>query len=160
MIGYPKKEAFFMTQRVISFHYTLTNRSGEVLDSSKGEKPFAFIEGSGHIVPGLEKQMIGLKIGDKQKIQVQAAEAYGDRIQELVVKVSRKQLPAQTLKKGDRFRGGEGHDARIFTVLEVTDTEATLDGNHPLAGEDLTFDVELMDIRSATPEELDHGHIH
>ncbi len=149
-----------MSKRVLSFHYTLTDKSGKVLDSSQGRSALSFMEGAGQIIPGLEKQLLGLKKGDKKKVEVVAQEAYGLRDERMVIKVPLSELPTQTVKVGDRFHGGQEAHSPVFCVTEVTATEATLDGNHTLAGQDLTFDVELTDIRPATPEELSHGHSH
>jgi FKBP-type peptidyl-prolyl cis-trans isomerase SlyD len=149
-----------MKQRVISFYYTLTDAAGKVLDSSKDGEAFSFIEGTGQIIPGLEKHLMELKIGDKQKITVSAAEAYGSRDESRVVKVPRQEMPSQDLKLGDRFKGGPEDNAPIFVVTHLGEKEVTLDGNHPLADMDLTFDVELTGIREATADELSHGHAH
>jgi FKBP-type peptidyl-prolyl cis-trans isomerase SlyD len=149
-----------MSQRVISFHYTLTDKSGKVIDASKERGPLSFMEGSGQIIPGLEKQLANLNVGDKRKIQVPAAEAYGERNEQMVVKVEPSQLPKADVKPGDRFSGGPEPHAPIFIVTSVTATEVTLDGNHSLAGVDLIFDVELTSVREATEEELSHGHAH
>lgn len=149
-----------MAQKVISFHYTLTNQAGEILDSSKDNQPFSFIEDAGQIIPGLEKELSGLQKGDKRKISVPAADAYGERNDDLIVRVTKDKLPSQTIKVGDRFRGGQDPSSPIFTVTQMDEQEVTLDGNHPLAGLDLVFDIELLEIRDATSDELDHGHPH
>ena len=149
-----------MSKRVISFHYTLTDVSGKVLDSSEGRGPLSFMEGAGQIIPGLESHLIALQKGDKRKIEVPAAVAYGLRDEEKVIKVPRTELPVKEVKIGARFNGGEDGHGPIFVVTELTATDVTLDANHFLAGIDLTFDVELTDIREATGEELSHGHAH
>lgn len=149
-----------MTPKVISFHYALTNTSGQPLDTSRGGDPFSFMTGSGHIIPGLEKALMELGVGDKKQIHVAAKDAYGLRDEKLKVAVSPEKLPVKDVKLGQQFRGGEGPDARVFTVVEVTASTITLDGNHPLAGQDLIFDVELTALRDATQEEIEHGHAH
>lgn len=149
-----------MSKKVISFHYTLTDKTGKMIDTSKGREALAFMEGAGQIIPGLEKELIVLKKGDKKIIQVPAAEAYGVRDESMIIKVERHELPAEDVKMGDRFRGGQDSHSPVFTVMELSETEATLDGNHSLAGTDLTFDVELTEVREATAEELSHGHAH
>lgn len=145
--------------RVISLHYTLTDSQGVTIDSSRGKQPFSFMEGAGQIIPGLEKKLAGAAKGDKKKISVPAAEAYGGREESKVIKVPRAQLP-DDVKPGDRLSGGQEHGAPVFVVTAVTDAEATLDGNHFLAGKDLTFDVEILAVREATEEEISHGHAH
>ena len=146
--------------KVVSFHYTLTDPSGKLIDSSSGQSPLSFMEGSGQIIPGLERQMAGLKKGDKRKIGVPAVEAYGLRDDKMVIKMPREKLPVKEVKLGDRFTGGQEPHAPVFVVVELGLTEVTLDGNHPLAGVDLTFDIELVDTREATSEEISHGHAH
>lgn len=148
-----------MNQRVISFHYTLTNPSGEKLDSSEGSEPLMFMEGVGQIIPGLETQLAKLKVGDKKKINVKAADAYGLRDPKNVVTVPRDKMPAKTIKVGDQFQSSQNHGMPL-TVTKVTDKDVTLDANHPLAGVDLTFDVHVTGLRDATAEELQHGHAH
>jgi len=149
-----------MPQKVISFHYTLTDAAGKVLDSSSGREALAYMEGVGQIIPGLERQLAVMKKGDKKKLHVPAAEAYGMRDQQMVITVRRDELPAKEVKVGDRFNGGPEPHAPIFVVTQLTQEEATLDGNHSLAGMDLTFDVELTDVREATLDEISHGHAH
>ena len=149
-----------MAQKVISFHYTLTDTAGKVIDSSLGRVPLSYIEGSGQIIPGLERQLAELKIGDKQKIFVEAAEAYGLRDESKRIQVPHEALPAKEVKVGDRFTGGEGPHAPVFVVVECSTAEVTLDGNHSLAGMDLTFDVEVTGLRDVTDEEISHGHAH
>lgn len=149
-----------MTQRVVSFHYTLTDAAGKVLDSSKDRAALSFMEGAGQIIPGLERQLVDLKKGDKKKVRVPAAEAYGQRDENKVVKVPSHELPSKDVKIGDRFSGGQEPHAPVFVVTQITEDQVTLDGNHSLAGVDLTFDVELTDTREATAEEISHGHAH
>lgn len=149
-----------MSKRVISFHYTLTNPEGEKLDSSAGGEPLSYLEGGGQIISGLEKEIQPMKVGDKKRVSVKAKDAYGTRDEKKVVEVPRNKMPAQQIKLGDKFRGGNDHNAPILTVTKLTDAVVTLDANHPLAGVDLTFDLEITEIRDATKEELSHGHVH
>ena len=155
-----------MKARVVSFHYTLTNDGGETLDSSKGQEPMSYLEGGGQIIPGLETEIQKLKVGDKKKIKVEAAQAYGPYNESLVVQLPRAQLPhPDKVKIGDQFSAGaaagpSGDDSAVFTATKISDSHVTLDGNHPLAGQDLTFEVEITEAREATAEELSHGHAH
>ena len=149
-----------MSQRVLSFHYTLSNAAGDILDSSAMSTPLAFIEGSGHIIPGLEKELVLLKTGDKKEIRVPAAEAYGPKEKDMILTVPKSGLPVPNVKLGDKFRGGPDQHSPVFTVIEVKETEVVLDGNHPLAGQDLVFQIEMTAIREATAVELAHGHAH
>lgn len=149
-----------MPARIVSIHYVLTDSSGQAIDSSVGGDPFSYLEGSGQIIPGLENAVTVLAVGDKKRIPVAAPDAYGVRDERLIVTVGRDQLPAPEVSVGDRFRGGQEAGARIFTVTAVDKEQVTLDGNHPLAGRDLVFDVEVVAMRPATDEEISHGHAH
>lgn len=149
-----------MANKVISFHYKLTDADGTVLDSSDGGEPLTFLEGVGQIIPGLESQLLAMKVGDKKSVTVPAKDAYGEKDPSNVVEKPMEKMPAKNIKVGDLFRAGEGHHAPVVTATQVTGTHVTLDGNHPLAGKDLTFDVEIAAIRDATQDELAHGHAH
>ncbi len=148
-----------MSKRVLSFHYVLTNKKGETIDSSRGHEPMPVLEGSQQIIPGLEVELFKMKVGDKKKVDVSADQAYGVVREDLRVKVQRDQLPEGDIKVGVQFSAGEGHGP-VFTVTKIEEDGISLDGNHPLAGVDLTFDVEVTEIREATAEELQHGHAH
>lgn len=150
-----------LSPRVVSFHYTLKNSAGEQLESSVGSEPLMYLEGVGQIIPGLEEAIKALKAGDKKTITVKAAEAYGEIEPEMIVEIPKERLPKQDVQVGDRFHAdaGDGH-AQVVQVTKVTDTHVTIDGNHPLAGQDLTFEVEIDSTREATKEELSHGHAH
>jgi FKBP-type peptidyl-prolyl cis-trans isomerase SlyD len=149
-----------MPARVISFHYTLTDPDGKQLDSSQGRKPMSFLEGVGQIIPGLESALGKMSVGDTQQVQVAAKDAYGDREEDRVFRVPIDKMPTREVKVGERFRAGDEERTAVVTVTEVEEDTVTLDGNHPLAGVDLTFDVEVTEIRDATEEELSHGHVH
>lgn len=147
--------------RVVTIHYTLTDAEGTVLDSSRGGEPLSYLEGAQNIIPGLEKELLGAKAGDKKTVKVPAAEAYGEKRQDMVMQVPKSQFPADMkFKVGDRFRGGADGHAPIFTVASIETDTVTLDGNHPLAGKDLNFDVEVTEVRDATSDEMSHGHTH
>lgn len=146
---------------VVSFHYTLRDSSGRVLDTSVGATPVTYLEGAGQIIDGLDEQLRGAAAGLKTRVQVPAAKAYGERDPEQVQPVKRSQLPVDgELTVGDQFRTGEDQFAPTVTVVSIDGDEVLLDANHPLAGIDLTFDVEVLSTREATPEELRHGHAH
>lgn len=152
-----------MQARVISFHYTLKNREGSVLDSSRDSDPLSYLEGSGQIIPGLEVQMAKLNVGDKKNITVTADQGYGLHDATLIFDIPRTQFPEGQIKEGDRFQASlseDGEQMSVFTVKKLTDTHVSVDGNHPLAGEDLFFDVEVTEIRPATADEMAHGHAH
>ncbi len=147
--------------KVVKFHYTLKDGSGNTLESSHDDEPMMFLEGVGQIIPGLESALVGLKKGDKKSVDVKAAQAYGEYEQDLVVQVPRAQMPKKDITVGDQFHAdsGQGH-TQVVVVTAVSDEHVTVDGNHPLAGQDLHFDVEITDVRDATKEELEHGHAH
>lgn len=148
-------------KRVIGFHYTLTDKSGQTLDSSIGDEPLYFLEGAQQIIPGLEAVIALMNVGDKRKIEVKAADAYGDINPELVVKVKKTQFPPDAeLTVGDQFQVNNDAHSPVFTIMSVDTEEVTVDGNHPMAGKDLFFDVEIVGVRPATPEEVTHGHAH
>ena len=149
------------SNQVVTMHYTLTNPEGEVIDSSQGKAPLAYLHGHGNIIPGLEKQLEGKAVGDKLKAEVPAAEGYGERNPEMVVEAQRSQFPEGVeLEAGMRFQAQTPNGPRIAEIQKVEGDTVTVDTNHPLAGVDLTFDVEIMEIREATSEEIDHGHVH
>ena len=149
-----------MTKQVLTFHYTLTDKTGKMHDTSAGAEPLTFLEGSGHIIPGLEKALLKLKQGDKEKITVAYAEGYGAYDQSLIYQVARTKFPNEQIQIGDMFQIGKGDRYQIVTVVEVTDEQITLDSNHPLAGKDLIFAVEVLEMRPATDDEITHGHVH
>lgn len=142
---------------VVSFHYALSDNEGKLLDTSHGNDPFAYLHGSGMIVRGLESQLEGRKAGDKFKAQVPPAEGYGEFDIQLLQRVPIDKFGGQKVEEGMQFQAGQ-HG--VFTVKEVTTENVLLDGNHPMAGVTLNFDVEVTDVREATAEELDHGHVH
>lgn len=151
-----------MSTRVVTFHYTVKDKSGKKVDSSVGQDPMSFLEGSGQIIPGLESALKGAKAGDKKSVDVKAAEAYGEYDKELKFDVPKSQFPkGEQIEVGMQFRAGQpGEPSPVFTVTSVGDTSISVDGNHPLAGQDLSFDVEVIDVRDATLEEIKHGHAH
>ncbi|MEI6466558.1 MAG: peptidylprolyl isomerase [Verrucomicrobiota bacterium] len=147
--------------RVVSFHYTLRDPSGRVLDTSAGNAPIAYLEGSGQIIEGLDAQLRTANAGEKPRVVVPAKDAYGERDPEQVQRVRRELLPVEgELKIGDQFQTGPSPADPVVTVAGIDGDEVLLDANHPLAGVELTFDVEVVAAREATPEELSHGHAH
>jgi len=148
--------------KVVLIHYTLTNDAGEVLDSSAGGQPLAYLHGQGNIVAGLEKALDGWAAGDRLNVRVAAADAYGVRDPGLVKRVPRRSFGSiGSIKPGMQFEAQleRGH-RRVVTVTAVKGDMVTIDGNHPLAGQDLNFAVEVAEVRDATAEELAHGHVH
>jgi|TARA_B110000046_G_scaffold178639_1_gene206731 FKBP-type peptidyl-prolyl cis-trans isomerase SlyD len=146
----------------VSFHYTLTDDDGQTLDSSAGKDPLAYLHGAGNIIPGLESALAGKKIGDAMVVAVTAAEGYGEIQQELIQEVPRDAFQGvDSIEVGMQFEAQTGQGGSVpVTVTAVTDDAVTVDGNHPLAGKNLNFDVAIEDVRDATEEELEHGHVH
>ncbi len=150
-----------MSRRVVTFHYTLRDPGGRVLDTSAGGEPVTYLEGAGQIIDGLDEQLRTVAEGAKARVIVPAAKAYGARDPAQVQRVQRALLPVEgELKIGETFRTGEDRHAPVVTVVGLEGAEVLLDGNHPLAGVDLTFDVEVLGAREANAEELSHGHAH
>jgi FKBP-type peptidyl-prolyl cis-trans isomerase SlyD len=148
-------------KKVIYIHYILKNKEGAVLDSSTKETPLAYIHGMGNIIPGLEKALSGKTEGDKVNVSIEPEEAYGHRNETLVQDVPRSAFQGiEDLQEGMQFQAQTPDGSQLITVTEIKRDQVTIDANHPLAGETLDFAVEVVDIRDATEEELDHGHIH
>jgi FKBP-type peptidyl-prolyl cis-trans isomerase SlyD len=146
---------------VVLIHYTLKDDDGKVLDSSAGGEPLAYIQGHGNLVSGLEKALEGKTQGNHIAVTLTPAEGYGTRNEALVQRVPKRSLQgAGEIRKGMQFQSQTDEGMRVFTVTTVVGDMVTLDGNHPLADQTLHFDVEVVDVRSATSEELEHGHVH
>ena len=146
---------------VVSIHYTLTNQAGEKLDSSIGAEPLSYLHGAGNIIPGLENALSETSVGDKLTVTVEAADAYGEHSEQKIQTVSKDMFQGMDkVEVGMQFQADSSSGPALVTITEIEGDNITIDGNHPLAGEQLTFDVEVMDIRSATETEIEHGHIH
>ncbi len=146
---------------VASIHYTLTNGEGKVIDTSEGQEPLAYLHGAGNIIPGLERALLGKAVGDKFNVSIPAAEAYGVRDDSMVQELPSNMFSGiDKIEVGMEFHAETEHGLQVVTVTKVDGDNVTIDGNHPLAGVDLTFDVEVAEIRAASAEELEHGHAH
>ena len=149
------------TQKVVHIHYTLTNDEGEILDSSQDHGPLAYLHGAGNIIPGLEDALTDRVVGDKFKVTIAPEDAYGVRDDDLVQAVPKSAFQGvDEILPGMQFQAQSPEGLQLLTVLGVEGDEVILDGNHPMAGISLTFDVEVTEVRDATSEELDHGHVH
>ncbi len=147
--------------RVVTIHYTLKDDKGAVIDSSSGGDPLAYIQGHGNLVAGLEKALEGKQDGNAVAVVVPPAEGYGVRDESLIQRVPKRSLQGSgEIKKGMQFQARTEDGMRLFTVVAVMGDMVTLDGNHPLADQTLHFDVEVVGVREATAEELEHGHVH
>ena len=149
-----------MHPQVVSFQYTLRNDDGEVIDTSGSGNSVSYLEGAGTIIDGLENALRSMQPGDRRRISLAPEVAYGTRDDKLVRSVERALLPVEKLNLGDMFQAGSDQHAPIVRVVAIEGDSVTLDANHPLAGQRLHFEVEVVAKREATPEEIDHGHVH
>jgi FKBP-type peptidyl-prolyl cis-trans isomerase SlyD len=147
--------------QVVSIHYTLTDDAGEVIDSSAQGEPLSYLHGHGNLIPGLERELTGRKAGDRLQVKIAPADGYGEYDRELVQSVPRRALKGiPEVKVGMRLQAQSPEGTRAVTVTHLAGDMVTLDGNHPLAGKNLNFAVEVTAVRAATAEELEHGHVH
>lgn len=147
---------------VVYIHYKLTDDKGELLDSSQGQEPLAYIHGMGNIIRGLEAALSGRKAGDTLNVRVEPEDGYGKRDPSMlqVVPVSAFEGVDEVVSGMQFHAESSDGNVQVVTVVDVNGDEVTLDGNHPMAGVVLNFEVEITDVREATAEELDHGHVH
>lgn len=147
---------------VVSMHYKLTDDDGNILDSSEGGEAMSYLHGAGNIIPGLEKALTGKVENDTLEVRVEPEEAYGAVIPELIQIIDKAAFQGvDSLEPGMAFeaQGPQGQVQRII-VKKVEGDDVTIDGNHPLAGVALTFAVQIVAVREATQEEIEHGHVH
>jgi FKBP-type peptidyl-prolyl cis-trans isomerase SlyD len=146
---------------VVSMHYTLTSDAGEVIDSSSGGDVLVYMQGHGNLIPGLERELEGKQAGDKLKVRIAPADGYGELDESLVQEVPRSAFGGVAqIEVGMQFQAQSNHGPHSVTITKVVGDTITVDGNHPLAGQHLNFEVEITDVRAATEEELSHGHVH
>ncbi len=147
--------------RVARIEYRLTGEGGELIESSVGAEPLSYLHGAGNLIPGLETALEGRVAGDKVSVSVPPDQAYGERDESLRRSVARTQLAALgEIEPGVQFEATTNRGTEILTVVSADDDMVVVDGNHPLAGQTLNFDVSVVDVRDATEEELAHGHAH
>jgi len=147
--------------KVVSIDYKLTSDDGQVIDSSEGRSPLAYLHGNGNIVAGLEEALEGKATGDAVNVSVPPEKGYGLRDEAKLVEVSKDKLKgAAEIKPGMQFQAQTPNGQQVFTVSKVAESSVTLDANHPLAGTTLNFDVTVREVREATAEEVSHGHVH
>lgn len=143
--------------KVAAIHYTLRDNEGTIIDSSAGREPLQYLHGAGNLIPGMEEGLEGKSTGDKFDLKIKPEKGYGEKDDNLVQKVPRSAFGDQEVKTGMRFSTNQGG---VVTVTEVGLEAVTVDANHPLAGVELNFDVEVMEVREATADEISHGHVH
>ncbi|MEE4244971.1 MAG: peptidylprolyl isomerase [Kangiellaceae bacterium] len=147
--------------KVVSMHYTVKTNDGALVDSSEGKDPLLYMHGHRNIIPGLEEALEGKNVGEKLQATIEPAKAYGEVNDDLVQDVPRAAFEGvESLEPGMHFQAQSEQGPVHVVVKEVNDDVVIVDGNHALAGQTLNFDVEIMDIRDATEEELQHGHAH
>ncbi len=149
-----------LATRVIAFNYILKNQQGDILDQSEPNQPLPFLEGKQQIIPALERVISLLSEGDKKQISLTASEAYGEFRQDMIMEVPKEELAHIKMELGAHLQLQLEKQMQVVKVIKITDTHVTLDGNHPLAGVGLIFDIEIILVRQATEEELQHGHAH
>jgi FKBP-type peptidyl-prolyl cis-trans isomerase SlyD len=145
--------------KIVSMNYTLTDNAGKVLDASNGE-PLEYLQGHQNIIPGLETALEGLKPGDRKQVIVQPTEAYGQHNPELIFSLPLGQFGGETPQTGMMVQLQSPEGEMMATIVKIENEQVTLDANHPLAGQTLNFDVEIVGVRTASQEELSHGHPH
>lgn len=148
--------------KVITMNYTLKDEEGNVIQSTDNANPFRFLSGNKQILPKLEEEINNMIIGSKKNVKIPSTEAYGEYTEQALQQVNKNNFPKDIdLQVGMEFMANspDGHQMP-FVVKDIKEEEITIDFNHPLAGKDLEFEVELVDIRDATVEEMQHGHVH
>lgn len=145
---------------VVRFHYTVSEVGQESLESSRDREPLAILYGHGNIIPGLETAMLDREAGESFGVDVAATDAYGEKREGLSQRVPKKHFGAQKLEPGMQVMLQTNFGPRAVTIEKVGMSVVDVDLNHPMAGKDLHFDVEIVDVREASAEELEHGHVH
>lgn len=144
---------------VVLIHYTLTDDAGKTLDSPA--EPLAYLHGNGNLIAGLERALEGKQPGDTLAVKIPPGDGYGEYDKTLVQRVPRRTLKGMSnVQVGMQLQAQSERGPRAVTVTQVAGDMVTIDGNHPLAGKNLNFQVEVADVRAATEEELAHGHVH
>lgn len=145
---------------VVSIHYTVRDEDGVQLDSSDGRDPLVYLHGANNIIPGLESALDGKNVGTELNISIPAEDAYGEHLDHLVESMPVQAFGEQPLEVGMRFEAQTERGPISVVITDIDGDHVTVDGNHPLAGKPLTFDVTITDIRDASDEEVAHGHVH
>ncbi len=147
---------------VVTMNYTLTDQEGRIIDTTEGGEPFSYLHGVGSIIPGLEQALEGKSPGDRVSVSIPPEQAYGERNEALIQVVPKDRFEGvDEVEVGMQFQTPtESGNVRIVTVIDVEGEDVTIDANHPLAGVTLNFDVTVLNVRPATPEEISHGHVH
>jgi len=146
---------------VATLEYTLTDDAGELIDTSEGDTPLIYIHGTDSLIPRLETELDGKAVGDELKVHLKPEDAYGERDDEMLQTMPRTDLPEDVeLEVGMQFQAESDDGIHIVSVAAIVGDDVVIDANHPLAGVALNFDVKVIEVREATSEELEHGHVH
>lgn len=145
---------------VVKMHYSVLDTEGNIIDSSYEGEPLEFLQGQKFLIEGLEDSLVGHEKGDTFEVKVDSDDAYGPRHDGLVQQVPAEMFADFDVEVGMQLRATTDDGEQTVIVIEKTDEHVIVDGNHPLAGIDLMFDVEIIDVREATADELEHGHVH
>ena len=148
------------SRAVVAFEHTLKNEHGVVLETSVGTQPIRYLHGFGNFLSGLEAALEGKEVGDDVTVVLTPESGHGLRDERLVRKIAVRKLSAERVVVGQRYNADLGGTIRAAVVLSVQGDYATVDGNHPLSGMTLHFQVKIVDVRAASAEELAHGHVH
>lgn len=147
--------------KVVSIDYTLRDPNGQTIDTSEGREPLVYLHGNGNLIPGLESALEGRQAGESLNVKLTPEQAYGPRDERMIQPVPRSNFQGiDPIEPGMQFQANTPQGPRVVRVTAVDDQNVTVDANHPLAGVPLDFDVQITDIRDATPEEISHGHVH
>ena len=149
-------------QHVVAIDYTLSNDAGEVIDSSAGAEPLVYLHGASNIIAGLENALAGKAVGDELEVSIEPEDAYGEYSAELITNLGREMFEGvEDLEVGMQFHASAPDGGmQIVTIRDIDGDQVTIDGNHPLAGQQLNFKVKVVSIRAASEEEIAHGHVH
>lgn len=142
---------------VAAIHYTLKDNAGKVIDSSISRDPLHYLHGEGNLIPGMEEGLEGQEKGNKLELKISPEKGYGVRDEKLLQKLPRSSFGPEVVRLGMQFQSNNG---MVVTVTDVGLSEVTVDANHELAGVELNFSIEVMEVREATTEEITHGHVH
>ncbi|OHU86623.1 MULTISPECIES: FKBP-type peptidyl-prolyl cis-trans isomerase [Pseudoalteromonas] len=146
--------------KVVSMHYAVLDNDSNTIDNTFDGEPLVFIVGTGYLIPGLENALMDKQVGDKLSVTVEPEQGYGERHDNLMQAVPKSMFEGMEIEVGMQFRATTDDGDQLVMIIDIQDDEVVVDGNHPLSGITLNFDVEILEVRDATEDELAHGHVH
>ena len=146
--------------KVLKMNYSVLDNNKNTIDNSLDGEPLVFIVGTGYLIPGLENALLGKEAGDTFSVTVEPEQGYGERHDDLMQAVPKSMFEGMEIEVGMQFRATTDAGDQSVMIIEIQDEDVIVDGNHPLSGITLHFDVEVLEVRDATEEELAHGHVH